>query len=126
MTPVVLDDLIEMDFGVREGTLMFHRFPRLARLLLLIRMTAGWSRPVAQGSESFQHVYHRADRVLKFMTEHHLNEAVLLVSHTGVINMILRHIVGRRFVYFDIPPASITEVEINKHGIGHIIQLPSS
>ena len=125
LTPVVLDDLREMDFGAREGAVMLHRFPRLARLFLLIRMVAGWSHPVAQGGESFQDVYYRAERVLEFMTEHHFDESVLLVSHNGMINMILRQIIGRRFVYFDIPPASITEVEINRDGIGRIIQLPS-
>jgi broad specificity phosphatase PhoE len=125
LTPVVLDDLMEMDFGVREGALLSPRFPRLTRLLWLIRMTVGWSHPVAQGGESFQHVYHRAARVLEFITEHHPNDVVLLVSHTGMINMLLRQIVGRRFTYFDIPPASITEIEINRHGIGRVIQLPS-
>ncbi len=115
--PEILPDLMERDFGMLEGkTTAFLPSPVLAVFMLI-----GWVFPITLGGEPMRDVSRRAEKVLNLMAARHAGGSVILVSHSGLINMILKNISGRRRLFYVIPPASITEIELNDDGTGTIL-----
>jgi len=117
LQPEPLDLLMEQDFGALEGTPM-HRMPAV---LMALRMISGWVLPFGRGGETFGAVSRRAKKVLDQLARQHPQGAVLIVSHSGLINTLLRRLTGRLFGFYLIRPASITEVELDGHGRGKIL-----
>lgn len=117
LSPEPLDLLVEGDFGAIEGTPVRNR-PSSLRIVMML---FAWTIPIGKGAEPPESVYRRGVKVIELMAREHSSGSVLLVSHSGLINMILRKITGHRYRFFLIPPASITETEINAYGKGSLI-----
>jgi Fructose-2,6-bisphosphatase len=116
-TPQPLDLLKEQNFGVAEGT-SIHYFPLRFRSLRLI---IDWFFPHFKNGESLRDVHLRAARALDLMQEKYPDGNILVVSHYGLISMILREITGEQFKLFFLPPASITEIEVGINHKGRIL-----
>jgi len=117
MAPEPLEGLKEHNFGALEGT-SARKFPSW---LLFLRMAIGWQMPIGKDGESLASVYQRAGQFLDLMAHRHAGQDVLAVSHGGLINMLLRHISRSRFIYYEIQPASITEIDYGEDGKGRIL-----
>lgn len=116
-TPQPLDLLQEQDFGVAEGTAT-HYFPTK---LILFHTAADWFIPHFKGGESLREVHQRVVKALKMIVAQYPGGSILVVSHHGLISMILKEISGKKARLFYIPPASIIEVEINENRKGRIL-----
>ncbi len=117
MQPAPLDNLMERDFGRLEGT----SFMNLSAWRIVVRGMLALGLPVVRGAESNRHLLLRGRAVLDFMAAHHPGQAVLAVTHAGLINTLLRILSGYRSAFFSIPPAAVIELALDGKGAGRII-----
>lgn len=118
LQPTPLNGLMEHHFGVLEGKPILWT-PNRAQLRK--ELILGWFVPVWKGGESFSVMYRRVRGTLAQVVRQHSGGKVLLVSHHGVINVILRTISKRPFSLFKIPPAGVVEIEMDDKGRGTIL-----
>ncbi len=116
-TPHPLDLLQEQDFGVAEGTAM-HYFPRK---LILFHTMVDWFIPHFKGGEPLREMHQRVVKALNLILDQNPGGSTLVISHHGLISMILKEITGKMTQLFYIPPAAIIEVEIDANRKGRII-----
>src|SRR5262249_40199384 len=92
LEPVTLDALRELDFGQVEGltyTEIEQRYPELYRQWM--------ERPTQvrfPGGESFGDMRTRVLRAVKGLVERHAGESIVLVTHAGVIRIVLADALG--------------------------------
>lgn len=117
MEPTPLDGLMEQHFGSSEGTLstfMPGRIQYVQRLIL------GWFIPPWKGGETFSETHNRVKKTYKEIIGRHQGRNILIVTHHGVINVILRLVSRRFFSFYKIAPAMIIEIEMDGNGDGKI------
>lgn len=124
--PTPLGDLMEQNFGVAEGSTI-HHFPRWGHVIYYVitrfYLSIGWSLPRYKNGESFRDLHERAVKALDLILKNHSGGSVLVVSHYGMISTILREVTGKRFDFYPLAPASITEVELENGRNGKILSI---
>ena len=96
----VLDDLREGRFGSWEG---MSRAEVLARSLQDEQQLLAWERDpdiVPPGGESFTMIYERALATVEQLAQMHVEQAIVLVSHVGVIKALLCAALGTPLTSF--------------------------
>jgi broad specificity phosphatase PhoE len=116
--PEALDLLMERDFGPREGRLSQHH----SLVGFMIHYYLDWLFTFKNGGESLRCVHNRAKEALDMLSNRHPGGSILVVSHSNLINMLLREITGQRLRFFMITPASITETRINRPRHGKVLK----
>lgn len=110
-------DLGEIDYGAWTG----KRLRQLARSRLWRVVQTQPSRVRFPDGESFQEAQSRLLRVVYQIADQHRRGMVAIVSHADVIKLGLAHFCGMHIDLFQrliIAPASISVVELHRHGIG--------
>ena len=122
LSPKPLDLLMERDFGNAEGKAGRH----FSRTIYVIRSIIDWFIPLSKDAEPLKQVDQRAKKVLDLVVTNFADKSILLVSHYGMVSMILREITGKKFAFFHISPASITEIEVDENKKGKILSISNS
>jgi len=110
----VLGDLREGSFGSWEG---MSRAEVLARSLQDEQQLLAWERDpdiVPPGGESFAMIYERALAIVEQLAQMHVEQAIVLVSHVGVIKVLLCAALGTPLTSFShmfLDPATISVVD---------------
>lgn len=130
LKPVPMKSLVEIDFGWLEGKkirdhdrqdygkmieFLDHHLFNLVRAIsgepqsrFSARVIAGWSRILNENPSG----------------------TVIIVAHSGVINTILLHLFGKKYLngnaYHHLDPCSITEVKVTATGNAEMVQLNNS
>jgi probable phosphoglycerate mutase len=117
LQPAPLELLVEQDFGALEGTAVYPS----PGLWLGLRMAVRWMIPFGYRGESIGTMYRRGAQALELLARQYPGGSVLVVSHSGLINMMLKHLSRRFATFFLIPPGSIIEVELGSHGRGRLL-----
>ncbi len=112
LQPVPLDELMEQDFGELEGQLDQQSY---SPLKMLFYLTFFSKRPFGKGGESWDQLMRRGDRVLNKLARVHPRQSVLVVTHNGVINAILRQVTGSKFGIKRLKPCSISQIQVDAH-----------
>jgi alpha-ribazole phosphatase len=112
MTPVIDMDLREIDFGLWEGmTFDAIQASDPDAVARWARLEPDFAFP---GGESVEVFLARIRRAAKRLAECE-GPSVLAVTHGGVIRAMICHLLGlspRRYVLFDVRPASLTKIAI--------------
>jgi probable phosphoglycerate mutase len=115
-----LEGLRELDFGDLEGELKERVAGQIdtkkAKLL-------GWVKPFGKNGETLFQLFLRTKRVLNQLLQDHRGESILIVSHGILINMAVRILTGKYFMYFDLQPVGIVKMEVNRFGFGRILSI---
>ncbi len=125
LTPILMDDLREMDFGWLEGRHYFSldNVPPLVRLLLAARFAA----VVRISGEGRARFGQRVAGAAREIARKHPDQRVLAVVHMGVRNNILAYLVdGNPFAwkkYNGWPACAFTEIDISPEGPARLIRL---
>jgi len=117
--PEPLDLLVERDFGPMEG----KKSKGFSRVLFFLNYYLDWLFTFKNGCEPLKTVNQRAKNALKMMIDKNPGGSILIVSHFGLINMLLRQATGQRFKFFMILPATVIELETNGYQKGKILSI---
>lgn len=125
--PILKDELVEIDFGWLEGRrIRDHDYGEYSKLLEffdhhvfnIVRTLSG------EPKKKFR------KRILdawQLINKENPTGVVLIVSHSGVINVILMHLFGNQYLngesYHHLNPCSITEIKINSDGRPEMVRL---
>jgi broad specificity phosphatase PhoE len=126
--PILMDDLVELDFGWLEGRKFRDHdkgeFGKLtefydSQIFNLIRMLSGEPK-----KKFMARILTGWNRVL----DENVDGTVIVVGHSGVFSRILMTLFGEEFLkegdsYYHLNPCSITEIHINDNGQKELIRL---
>ncbi len=116
LPPVVLDDLIELDFGEWTGA----TFDAVRADPLWERWRAHRSLATIPGGESMRQVQRRAVEAMFEITEQHAGETTVAVSHGDVIRAVLVFALGMPLDLYgriEIGLGSLSTIRIDQSGI---------
>ena len=123
--PLESDDrLREMHFGAWEG--------RTATELMATEpdaLTGFWNDPITHpppGAEPLEQFQARTLAAWRDVANRYPSQRVLLITHGGVIRVILCQVLGRPLAHslrFEVPHASRHGVRLGKHGLGGLAEL---
>jgi len=115
-----LQGLEELDFGDLEGSVK----DRVAEQINSKReLLPGWFKPFGEKGETLFHLFLRCRKVLNEIFRAHRGESILVVSHGIFINMAVRILTKKYFMYFDLQPVGIVCLQVNQLGFGRIISI---
>jgi probable phosphoglycerate mutase len=128
LTPIVADEIVELDFGEWMGA----RLGDLRPLDHWKRFNSFRSGTRAPGGELMLEVQLRIVRFMLDLRKRHSNETVALVSHADVIKCAVSYFLGApldQFLRIEISPASVTVLAVADHGpwllgLNHTGELP--
>jgi len=115
-----LQGLEELDFGDLEGLLK----ELVAEQINSKRKPfSGLLKPFGKKGETLFHLFLRCRKVLSEIIRAHRGESILVVSHGIFINMAVRILTKKYFMYFDLQPVGIICLQVNQLGFGRIISI---
>ena len=121
MQPVALPGLEELDLGRLEGEM---RAPAAESIQSRRKNIFNLVKPFGKDSESLLHLFLRCNRVIRRALHAHAGDSILVVSHEIFINMAVRILTGKFFMFFNMQPVGRVKIEVNRWGHGRI--LPTS
>ena len=115
ITPVILDDLREYNFGWLEGHRYFKPPLSNASIFIKLKRLARLSLAGITG-ESLKHIRQRARTVWQYLLEQNLNGENLIITHGFFINIFFQEMMratpGFKNKIFDVNACSLTEIEL--------------
>lgn len=115
LTPVVVDDLVEVHLGEWEGGLYRQRVAEGHPLALQMRAEQRWD--VVPGAESTEHLRTRVRRGISQIAADHPGQRVAVFTHGGVIGQILAEATASRpFAFIRADNCSISMLAVTEAG----------
>jgi broad specificity phosphatase PhoE len=111
ITPIILEDLREYDFGWLEGHGYFKPPAPDANLFVKIKSLANLLL-VDRSGESISRIRRRARGVWQFLIEQYLEGENLVITHGLFINIFLQEILGNKRRMFDVNACGMTGIEL--------------